>query len=92
MHANGIGTNPLCKMIAPLSSFTPALSGLSASSLTALNGVRIDRFSTPRTPKPGDYKPWDVKQEGGQMDSGWGTGEKLKLFVSVQLVYHSAKQ
>jgi hypothetical protein len=23
----------------------------------------------------GEYKPWDVKQEGGQMDSGWGTGE-----------------
>jgi hypothetical protein len=23
----------------------------------------------------GEYKPWDVKQEGGKMDSGWGTGE-----------------
>jgi hypothetical protein len=22
-----------------------------------------------------EYKPWDVKQEGGQRDSGWGTGE-----------------
>ncbi len=71
-------------MISPLSSFTPALSGMAAGSLTALNGVRIDRFSTPRTPKPGDYKPWDVKQEGGQMDSGWGTGEKLEHFKANQ--------
>lgn len=26
------------------------------------------------------YKPWDVKQEGGQRDSGWGTGEILSYF------------
>ena len=22
------------------------------------------------------YKPWDVKQEGGQMESGWGSDTK----------------
>ena len=24
-------------------------------------------------------KPWDVKQEGGQRDSGWGTGENAEI-------------
>ena len=48
-------------MIAPLSSFTPALSSMAGVSL--------------RMSASGEYKPWDVKQEGGQMDSGWGTGE-----------------
>ena len=74
-------------MISSPSMFTPALSGMAAGSLTAMNGIRIDRFSTPRTPKPGDYKPWDVKQEGGQMDSGWGSGE----FVSIFLIYRSTE-
>ena len=27
------------------------------------------------------YKPWDVKQEGGQLDSGWGSGKKSFLFL-----------
>ena len=49
-------------MIAPLSSFTPALSGMAGVSL------RMGGTSD-------GYKPWDVKQEGGQMESGWGTGE-----------------
>jgi hypothetical protein len=80
-------------MIAPLSSFSPALSGMAAGSLTAMNGVRIDRFTTPRTPKAGDYKPWDVKQEGGQMDSGWGTGETLKFCDSTLAInYRDYKQ
>ncbi len=52
-------------MIAPASSFTPALAGLAAGrGLTSL-----------RMGGAGDYKPWDVKQEGGQMDAGWGTGK-----------------
>ena len=51
-------------MIAPITS-TPALSGLFAGrSLTAL-----------RMGGAAGYKPWDVKQEGGQMDSGWGAGK-----------------
>ncbi len=55
-------------MIAPISSFaTPALSGIAARGFTAM------RMGG------GEYKPWDVKQEGGQMDSGWGTGERLPL-------------
>ena len=49
-------------MIAPVSSFAPALAGL-AGGLTSL------RMGG------GEYKPWDVKQEGGQMDAGWGTGK-----------------
>jgi hypothetical protein len=51
-------------MIGSISSFaTPALSGFAARGLTAM--------------RMGDaeLKPWDVKQEGGQMESGWGTGE-----------------
>jgi hypothetical protein len=48
-------------MIAPLSSFTPALSSMAGVSL--------------RMSASGEYKQWDVKQEGGQMDPGWGTGE-----------------
>ncbi len=63
-------------MIAPISSFaTPALSGIAARGFTAM------RMGG------GEYKPWDVKQEGGQMDSGWGTGEHLlhiELAHSVQ--------
>ena len=27
------------------------------------------------------YKPWDVKQEGGQLDSGWGSGKKSFLIL-----------
>ena len=52
-------------MISPVSSFaTPALSGMfAARASTAL-----------RMGGDAEYKPWDVKQEGGQMDSGWGTG------------------
>jgi hypothetical protein len=50
-------------MIAPISSFaTPALSGFAARGLTAMRMAE-------------ELRPWDVKQEGGQMDSGWGTGE-----------------
>jgi hypothetical protein len=50
-------------MIAPIASFaTPALSGFAARGLTAMRMAE-------------ELRPWDVKQEGGQMDSGWGTGE-----------------
>ena len=53
-------------MIAPISSFaTPTLSGFAARGFTAMRMAG------------GEYKPWDVKQEGGQMDSGWGTGENF---------------
>ena len=56
-------------MIAPISSFaTPALSGIAARGFTAMQMAG------------GEYKPWDVKQEGGQMDSGWGTGEFFHSF------------
>ena len=51
-------------MIGSISTFaTPALAGFAARGLTAM------RMSD------AELKPWDVKQEGGQMDSGWGTGE-----------------
>ncbi len=57
-------------MIAPISSFaTPALSGIAARGFTAMRMGNAE------------YKPWDVKQEGGQMDSGWGTGE-ISIFES----------
>ena len=59
-------------MIAPLSSF-PALSAVSAArGLTSLRmGAGAD-----------GYKPWDVKQEGGQMDSGWGSGKNCCIFLA----------
>ncbi len=63
-------------MIAPISSFaTPALSGIAARGFTAM------RMGG------GEYKPWDVKQEGGQMDSGWGTGE----ISCADILSHSAQ-
>ena len=56
----------LCEstMIAPLSSFSPALSGIAGA-----RGLTTLRMSE------AELRPWDVKQEGGQMESGWGTGE-----------------
>ncbi len=66
--------NRLSSMIAPISSFaaSPALAGLmTGRSLTAL-----------RMSGDAELKPWDVKQEGGQMDSGWGTGEET-LIVTI---------
>jgi hypothetical protein len=63
-------------MIASAASFTPALAGLAGRSLTSL-----------RMGGAGEYKPWDVKQEGGQMDAGWGTGKfTLKMKISFSLI------
>jgi hypothetical protein len=55
-------------MIASFAS--PALSG----AMLAARGATSLQMSG-----SGGYKPWDVKQEGGQMDSGWGSGEKQFL-------------
>jgi hypothetical protein len=52
-------------MIASFAS--PALSG----AMLAARGATSLQMSG-----SGGYKPWDVKQEGGQMDSGWGSGEE----------------
>lgn len=52
-------------MIASFAS--PALSG----AVIAARGATSLQMSA----AAGGYKPWDVKQEGGQMDSGWGSGE-----------------
>ena len=62
-------------MIAPLSSFaaSPAL-----ASLRGLTSMRMGG---------GEYKPWDVKQEGGQMDSGWGTGNSTFLVLLSSLLF-----
>ena len=69
-------------MIAPISSFAPALSAVSARGLTSLS----------MSAGAGGYKPWDVKQEGGQMDSVWGGGEMIHISnpqaYSICICYH----
>ncbi len=56
-------------MIGSIASFaTPALAGFAARGLTAM--------------RMADERPWDVKQEGGQMDSGWGTGERRVCWLA----------
>ena len=59
-------------MIAPISSFA------ASPALGALRGLTSMRMAG------GEYKPWDVKQEGGQMDSGWGTGEDAHIFLNTR--------
>ena len=60
-------------MIAPTSSFASSLSAISARGLTSLS----------MSAGAGEYKPWDVKQEGGQMDSGWGGGGRRDDLIGI---------
>ena len=57
----------------PLSFYSTAAQSAVAGSVAAAHG----RTSLQMGGNPSVVKPWDVKQEGGQMDSGWGTGKFL---------------
>ncbi len=61
----------------------------SVASLTS-GAVAASRSSILADTRKIPIKPWDVKQDGGQRDSGWGTGEKLISPFSIVLKWSKA--
>ena len=55
-------------------SFYPAAAAASSAA-----AVSVGRSASLSNTYSASYKPWDVKQEGGQRDSGWGTGKILPI-------------
>ena len=58
----------------------PSSATFAATSLTGLTGRGLTSLSMASA----GYKPWDVKQEGGQMESGWGNGETQVNLLQTQ--------
>ena len=63
--------NPKSRML-PLSFYSTAQSALSGAVAASHARTSVQMGGAGAA----GIKPWDVKQEGGQRDSGWGTGEK----------------